>query len=266
MESSDVPTGPGGPSSVAPAGAAPPERAGSLVGPGPIRPGAVWGWVVLASLLAGLGSWACGEATFDFYTVSEAAAKNLQDPGPMRKELAVIVPRNVAIANGAQGALLGLVLGLAGGLARGRWKSGLGAGLAGMVVGGLAGAALSFALVPLFQKHYDPAGQTLLITALARAGIWSAIGAVVGAAFGWGLGGVRQVGHSLLLGFLGGMVGTTVFELVNALANPSDLNDQVIPTHWTSRLIAYLIVAVFVGLGAALSVRKGEKPSAPEIA
>jgi hypothetical protein len=212
--------------------------------------------VLAASVLAGLGSWVCGEQTLDYYKVSEAAAKNLFDQGPMRKEMAVIVPKNVAIANGTQGALIGLLLGLVAGVARGGVKSGVVAALAGAVGACIAGAALSFALVPVFQKNYDPAGQTLLVTALVRAGIWSSIGAIAGAAFGWGLGRLHQVGHSFLLGFMGGIVGGAVFELINALANPSDLNDQVIPTGWHARLLAYLCVAFFIGLGSALSVRE----------
>jgi hypothetical protein len=192
---------------------------------------------------------------FDYYKVSEKAARNLQDPNPMRQEMAVTVPRNVAIANGAQGALLGLLLGLVGGLARGGPRSGVPTGLGGMVGGGLVGVALSYMLVPVFQQHYDPAGDTLLVTTLTRAGIWSAIGAIAGAAFGWGLGRWQQVAHSFLLGFLGALIGTAAFELINALLNPSDKNDQIIPTDWKSRLTAYLLVALFVGFGCLLSVQ-----------
>ena len=37
---------------------------------------------------------------------------------------------------------------------------------------GSALVVLSSLLVPVFQRHYDPAGDTLLVTTLARAGIW----------------------------------------------------------------------------------------------
>jgi hypothetical protein len=205
--------------------------------------------------VAGLLSWYIGESTLDYFKVSMAAAQNYRDPGPMQRELAVVVPRNVAIAYGTLGALLGFMMGLAGGLARRSVRTGLAAALGGALLGAGAGAALSFALVPRFMKSYDPTNPTLIMMILTRGGIWSAIGVAVGLAFGLGLGLRRHLVRVLLGGFLGAIAGTIAFEVSNALIDPLGLNDQTIPTTLLARLLASLCVSVGIAVGIAATAR-----------
>ncbi len=247
---SDLPLGVG-PPSAEPGG----RPAASEPGPGPTHPRRLWAWALGAALVAGLMSWYIGERTFDYFKVSQAAAQNTFDPGPMRREMAVTVPRNVAIAYGTLGALLGFMMGLAGGLARRSVGTGLAAALGGALLGTVAGAALSFALVPLFMASYDPVHPTLIKMILTRGGIWAAIGSAAGLAFGLGLGHRAQLVRDLLGGLLGGIAGTITFEVSNALIDPLGLNDQTVPTTLLARLLASLSVAVGVAVGIALTAR-----------
>jgi len=217
-----------------------------------------------AALLAGVAAWAWGELMLDYYKPSEKALKNLFNPGPLRAEMAVTVPRNVAIAFGAQGALLGLLLGLVGGLCRRSVTAGAASAVAGAVAGALLGAVMSYALVPLHQAYYDPAGQTLVVTALVRCGIWAAVGAVAAVSFGRGLGAARQVGQPVALGVLGGLAGTFIFETLNALVFTNDQNDQVIPSTQVSRLIAYLCVALAVAVSSVVAATDPRPATVPD--
>ncbi len=224
--------------------------------PGSSHPRLLWVWALGAALMGGLMSWYIGERTMDYFKPSEAALSNRFDPGPLGRELAVLVPRNVAITYGTLGALLGFTMGLAGGLARRSVGTGLAAALGGALLGTLAGAALSFALVPLFMASFDPTQPTLIKMILTRGGIWAAIGAAAGLAFGLGSGHRRHLARVLLGGFLGGIAGTILFEVSNALIDPLGLNDQTIPTTLFARLLASLSVAVGVALGIALTARE----------
>jgi hypothetical protein len=218
-------------------------------------PRSLWAWTLTAALIAGLASWSIGERTLDYFQASEAAMKNLSDPGPMRRELAVFVPRNVAIAYGTLGALLGSMMGLAGGLVRGSIARGFVAFLIGGLAGAAAGAALSFALVPVFLTSFDPGQPSMLLMIGVRGGIWAATGAIAGLALGLGLGHFGNVAATLLGGLLGGLTGTVAFELGNALVNALDRNDQVHPTTSASRLLAYMSVSLLAAIGVIIAAR-----------
>lgn len=223
--------------------------------PGSSHPRLLWVWALGAALMAGLPSWYIGERTMDYFKPSEAALSDRFNPGPLVRELSVLVPRNVAITYGTLGALLGFTMGLAGGLARRSIGIGLAAALGGALLGTLAAAALSFGLVPLFMASFDPNRPTLTKMILTRGGIWAGIGSAAGLAFGLGLGHRRHLARVLLGGFLGGIAGTIVFEVSNALIDPLGLNDQTIPTTLFARLLASLSVAVGVAVGIALTAR-----------
>ncbi len=247
---SDFPQGGGSPSTTPGGG-----PAASGPAPGAAHPPLLWAWALGAALVAGLMSWYIGERTLDSFKPSLAASQNRFDPGPMRREMAVTVPRNVAIAYGTLGALLGFTMGLAGGMARRSAGIGLAAALGGALLGTVAGAALSFALVPYFMASFDPTQPTLMKMILTRGGIWAAIGAAAGLAFGLGSGHRWHLVRVLLGGFLGAIAGTIAFEVSNALIDPLGKNDQTIPTTLLARLLAYLCVAVGVAVGIALTAR-----------
>lgn len=230
-------------------------RAASRPDPESSPPRLLWVWALGAALMAGLMSWYIGERTMDYFKPSEAALSDRFNPGPLVRELAVLVPRNVAITYGTLGALLGFTMGLAGGLARRSVGTGLAAGLGGALLGTVAGAALSFALVPLFMASFDPTQPTLIKMILTRGGIWGSIGSATGLAFGLGLGHRRRLARVLLGGFLGGIAGTILFEVSNAMIDPLGLNDQTIPTTLFARLLASLSVAVGVAVGIVLAAR-----------
>jgi hypothetical protein len=247
------------PGSITPRAEVGPAWDASIPSPGGRHPRLLWGWTLTAALIAGLVTWYIGEKTLDYYTVSEAALKNLSDPGPMRREYARVIPRNLAIAYGTLGALLGLMMGLAGGLAGRSLGRGIVATLAGALAGAAAGVGLSFALVPLFPTSFDQGQPSVLLMIGVRGGIWASIGAVAGLALAVGLGRQTSALKTLVGGFVGGLVGTVAFEIGNALLNALDRNDQIHPTSSNSRLLAYMTVSVLAAIGATLAAR-GMKP------
>jgi hypothetical protein len=218
------------------------------------RPGPfLWALAVAAALVAGLASWSVGEKTMDYYLPSEAASKNLRDPGPLRRELAVIVPRNVAIAYGTFGGILGLLMGLVGSLSLRSATRAAGASLVGLLIGVAAGVGLSFALVPTFQARLDPTGSDISLMILIRGGIAASIGAAAGLAFGLGLGSANRLIRSMIGGLLGAMTGAVAYEIINALANSLNRNDDLIPPTSTSRLLLYLSIALMGAVGSAIA-------------
>lgn len=216
-------------------------------------------WVLPAAVIAGLGAWACGESTLDYFQPSAAAAKNHLDPRALNLELSVLVPKNASIAFGMQGALLGLLLGLAVGLARRSVTGGITGGIGGLLLGALAGIVVPLALVPIFMGSYRPAEPNMMLLLMIRGGIWAAIGAAAGLAFGLGSGRPAWLARTFLGGLAGGFAGTLVFEIANALIDPLDRNDKTIPTTPLARVLSYLLVAVFVALGTLYSVRRSRR-------
>jgi hypothetical protein len=225
---------------------------------GEARPRTVWLLVLTASLAAGAAAWYLGEKTQNYFKPSEAASKNIQDPGPLRRELATIMPRNSAISYGILGALIGLGLGLAGGLARGSPASALVVAGPAAVVGAAAGAGLSFALVPFHLAGFDPTNPSLMLSLFIRSGIGAAIGASAGLIFAIALAAPRRAARIALGGLMGGLVAAFAFEVLMPFIDPLDRNDQAVPTTPLARFLALMSSALLIGIGVVLAARRGE--------
>ena len=104
------------------------------------------------------------------------------------------------------------------------------AALAGLLVGGIAGALVSYGLVPIYARFYSDEAPSLLLPFLVRGGIWAVVGMAAGLALGWGWQGFRGIPGFLIGGLSGSVCGTIAFEVVNALLFPGDRNDAVIPS------------------------------------
>lgn len=239
----------------------------TAAGPGPRSAAArVVAAVLMASVVAGAAG-AIGETTLDYYKPSPEVAKNTRDPGPLRRELAALTPKNLTIAFGTLAILLGTSLAAAG-LVVGRsgGRSAI-AGVAGAAIGLVVAGAGSFIMSPIFYNAFDPARPSMLAMIVVRGAIWAAIGAVAGAVYGHSAAGPHAVPRTLLGGLAGAFVATIVFELAHAILDPLDRNDQILPTSTTSRYLAYALVSLLVALGAALSLthrHPSEKPGQPE--
>ena len=154
----------------------------------------------------------------------------------------------------ALGAIIGLGLGLAGGLARRSAVAGAKAALVGCVVGSIAAASVSLLVLPNFFKRYDPQSQDLVLPMLTLGAICSSVGAAGGLAFGVGLGGRDRWMKSLVGGLIGAALGTVAYELVGALAFPTDRTELPISVTHATRAMLHILVAAMTAVGSALAL------------
>jgi hypothetical protein len=174
---------------------------------------------------------------------------------------------------GTLGGLLGLGLGLMGGLARGTPRSGWTGAIVGGLGGVLAGAALSWALVPLYFQLQDSAAQAeyknpdapsglLLLLFLTHAGICAGVGAFAGLGLGLGLGARKRILVALIAGMFGGCVGAFAFDAVNCLLFPLMRTFTPVPDERVPRLVAQLCVSVATAFIAGLAAAEPRRSSA----
>ena len=217
-------------------------------------------YALAAWLVAGILAWGIGEKTYDYYR-SAGKAGDSRDFTAMNREKGIGIKVNSAIAFGTFGAILGILSGAAGGALR-RWiPGGASAALVGLLLGGIGGAVVSYGLAPIFARLYSDESPSLVLSFLVRGGIWAVVGMTAGLALGWGWQGLRGVPRALIGGLAGGVCGTIGFEVVNAVLFPADRNDAVIPSSMQTRLLAYLLVAVGVAIGAVVLGRLQSRPA-----
>jgi hypothetical protein len=222
-----------------------------------------WGWALAAGLLAGLLTGVAGE-------VSWREIRSAQSPRivafPTAEDRARVIDgqvRSTAVSFIRQGTILGAILGLAGGVVRRSVWRGLVATAAGLALGGAAAAVAARVLLPFYFLNVEPEENALLLPLLTHGGLWTAIGAAAGLAFGLGLGGRGRWARGALGGLLGGVSATVVYELVGALAFPIDKTSQPVSATVVTRLFAQLAVAVFVAAGAALGTDDATRRAPP---
>jgi hypothetical protein len=224
-----------------------------------------WLLTCAAGLVAGVLSWAIGEATFDLFKVKDAIVyppnyKSFSGYAKMEVDAALetaarkVVERwKAIIAFGSLGLLLGVSLGLTGGLARGSSRSAVAAAVVGGVAGAAAGGGLSFALVPLFFRYENPEGGGLLVLFLTHAGIFAGVGAASGLALGLGLNDRPALGRALFGGLLGALIGTVAYDAALAIEFPLLRTFEPISSEPVPRLLAHVCVAACTALLAGLA-------------
>jgi hypothetical protein len=90
-----------------------------------------------------------------------------------------------------------------------------------------------------------------------HAGIFGALGAAAGLAFGVGLGGRGRAARGLAWGLAGALAASAAFDLFGALALPLEQMDRPVPVTPAARLAGRLVVAAFVSAAAVLSAGPG---------
>jgi hypothetical protein len=213
--------------------------------------------LLAVGLIAGVLSWLAGEAAGHAFAARRVLATNRQGVQALaatERTAAEAEIKNVALSSGLFGALLGTALGAAGGLGRRSSAAARRAAVVGLGAGAMAGAGMALAIVPLyFRWFFRLRPEGLLPPLLMHGGIWGAIGAAGGLAFGLGRGGRGQAVKALLGGLLGACLGTVLYELIGALVFPMSRTDQPSAAEWAPRLLARLLVASLAATGTAMA-------------
>jgi hypothetical protein len=217
-----------------------------------------WTLALAAGLLAGVISWAIGEATL----VPEATHQD--------KKAHIYLPLSVAgIHNGtlsfaALGAAIGLALGIAGGLiGRSTVRAGA-AGATGLLLGGTVGISLSRLILPIYYQHSTT--NELIYSFMVHGGIWTAIAAVAGLAFGIGVGGWRAALRGMLGSACAALLAAIIYEVAGGILFPAALTDRPLSQTGETRLMARLLVTVLAAAGAVLSIQSAGSKKAVDAA
>jgi hypothetical protein len=212
-----------------------------------------WAAALAAGVLAAGLTGAAGEAAVGYFDPLAYGTPGTAGVVTGGSERAMI--RDAALAYGLQGAILGLLLGLAGVVAggRARARAALLAIPAGLLVGGL-GAAASLGLFQLGLRHQDPIAGDLTLSLLTHSGVWAAVGAGGGLAFGLGMG-LRppaRLVHAAFGGLAGGALGAVIYEVVGSLAFPIAQTGHPYASEAAPRFLAHAAVDILAALGAGL--------------
>src|SRR5579885_1558701 len=124
--------------------------------------------------------------------------------------------KNAVLVFTLVGGITAVALGFAGGLVSRSPARGMIVGFSALVVGGFVASGASLALVPLFYRHYVPDTNDLLTPTLIHGGIWAAIAAVSGLAFGIGMRNWRVLPATIGGACLGAIVAAVLFHLLSA--------------------------------------------------
>ena len=113
-------------------------------------------------------------------------------------------------------------------------------------------------------QHPDEAARDLILPLLVHAGIWSAVGALAGLAYAFGLGDRRPLVRIMLGGLAGAALGTLAYELIGAAAFPAAQTTQFVSATWPTRLFARLAVTVAAAAGVALAIERAAQTGRPD--
>jgi hypothetical protein len=232
----------------------------------------LWLLTLGVGVVSGLIAWAGGEAMSTRIRIQDEAIypANFRKMGTYEKQavdaevqgaaLRAVNRKQAAASFGLLGMVLAVGLGLIGGLAAGSPRTAILGALGGGLAGAVAGAGLSWVVVPIFF-HFQTPASGLAVLFLSHAAIFCGIGAMAGLALGLGLGNRPALGRAIFGGILGGGFGTVALEIVNSLAFPLMRTLEPIASEPTPRLLTYLYVAIltayFVGFAA------GSRPGRP---
>ncbi len=202
--------------------------------------------LIVGMLLSLAGAWIAADLADRFRVLEnvEHGARSIAEQDSMIGNAA----QNAAVAYGLVGAVQSFILGLTAGSFLGRFsvRRGLTAGLAGIVLGASLGAASSYGLTPLYFSRMETADVTLSL--LIHLGIWTAVGAASGVAFGLGSGNRDVLVRSLVGGITGAALGTLLFDMSGVFL-PLAHTERPLSQEAGTRLAANLVLCLCVAIG-----------------
>lgn len=224
----------------------------------------LWAWTLSAATAAGLAAWLIGETKPMWVEAEKRVMMTMGTPGTVAtsQTLQAAEVATAARLHGVFGGCLGLALGIAGGLASGSPRRGIRIGLLGMVCGAVVGFGASYAVVPIFYRVRDSFSIDLIPSFLMHGVIWGCLSATAAIALAVGLGGgTSRFGRAVSGGLLGALFGAIIFEMSGAVCFANDDTGWPVSKSAASRLMARLLIAVSVAIGAsvALEVRRSSR-------
>jgi hypothetical protein len=213
----------------------------------------IWMIALLAGVLAGLLAWLIGESTHGFFRprLYPVSAMGMTAMRPSRESQQLADTMNARLAFAILGGSTGLIMGLAGGLAGRSPARGVMAGLAGTVFGAAVAVLASMAFLPFFFQSLVPDTNELLTPILIHGGIWMAIGAIGGLAFNVGMSRGRHLLSTVGAACSGAFVAAVFYHLLGGLLILDSSAAEPLASSALLRLLAMLLVAVLVAVGAA---------------
>jgi hypothetical protein len=237
----------------------------------------VWAWALAAGLFGGLVSWAWCEQVYNTFhaeikqppnwkSMSSYERADFRSAEEIRQKPGVGL-KNSMLVFGGLGGILSAALGLAGGLARGSVSRALSSSVIGSLIGLLAAGSATAIAIPVFYRFVTPE-MGLLPPAIAHVVVFGLIGAAAGLSFGIALGkpGERLQLRAATGGFLGGLCGALIYEVISALVFPDMRVYDAIPIEATERVprlvmlvSAALCVAAFAVTATQIQVVRAPK-------
>ena len=115
--------------------------------------------------------------------------------------------------------------------------------------------ATTLLLLPLYYRRFVPDPNDMALPLLIHGGIWCAISAVSGLAFGFGTGSGRRLLNAASGAFLGAAIATILYEVIGVELFPDSQSIDPMANSSTVRLLARLLVSVMAAAGAAAASR-----------
>jgi hypothetical protein len=212
-----------------------------------------WTIVLAAGVVAALLAWLAGELAHQYFRPRKYSSQvmGVTSMQPSRESQKAAELANATLASAVLGAVTALTMGLAGGLAGRAPGRGAIVGLGAAALGAFAGAAASWALIPVFFRQLVPDWNDLLTPILIHGGIWAPIGAVGGLAFAAGMGIWRRVLAAVLAGCVSAFAASFVFHVLTGILFPHSSALEAVVGSPAIRVIAISLVTILTAIGAA---------------
>jgi hypothetical protein len=221
--------------------------------------GATWALVILAAIVAGVGSWLATEAVLKAYKATFIkGASPYPTPEETRQYQNInIVGGSVALAS--TGGILGLAMGLAGGAARRSIKAALSAGAVGLLVGAVLEGGVARLVLWYAYKKIDLQAEDMIQPIALHLATWCVVGAVGGLAFGLGLGGRKRWLRTMLGGAIGAGIAIVAYDLIGAILLSTSGTHLPQADTPVARALAQILATIGTAIGSTLAANDPKK-------
>lgn len=222
--------------------------------------GRTWALVIVAGIIAGVGSWLATEAVLKAYQATFVKGPTpYPTPEEMQQSQRIrIVGGSVALA--VTGGLLGLALGVAGGASRPSIRAALTAGALGLLVGGTIEGGVARLVLWFSYTRMDLQADDLLGPILCHLVTWSVAGALGGLAFG--IGGRFRWPSTMLGGAVAAALAIVAYDLLGAVLLASHRTHLPHADTPETRALAQVLVSIGTAIGSVVAAHDPKRKPA----